>query len=823
MASLGLAASALLLLPGCGGGSGASRPGGGPVPNNPVDPRADAARREREAQKPDFELGRLLTQPNGLERLEIRAKPGHWTSATLETTANKFHFKGNLTTDPVPLDNVAFEQGTSRPVTLAKGQKKYLELLFFSPVDNRARRIGTRLSDPTGREMIGTESPVSRMELHEFYFVVLAKEPDAYAFLKSMPCMRMLSNDISAEGSRDVFYRVISPKVTSRTPLPTGVLTWTTIAVVLWDDLEPSALSPEQQQALIDWLHWGGQLVVSGPGSLATFRGSYLETYLPRSASSQFEMNQGMLGPMSKEWSVPEKPLLIVKPWTGEKFETLSPEWSVLESTSDGSPLLVERRVGRGRIVVSAFRLNQLDLLTWSGMDEFTNARLLHRPGRRFSGQAQEGWQVQSKLRFFARDTGSRVVYSRSDEQDSAIFGMSSLFGGMGVSEKGPAVNVAGWDDESRISQQVREELKEAASIVIPDTSFVVKILAVYLAVIVPLNWGLFRLIGKVEWAWAAAPVVSIGFAVAVVRLAQLDIGFARSQTELGVVELQPGYSRAHVSRFTALYSSLSTRYDLVFDEPSALALPYHSGAGVAAFQANEEVNLRRTDKAVLSGFQVTSSSTGMVRSEHMLDVGGTITLANPPDQSWRVKNGSSLPIVEAAVFRRIDTPGTPGTPEAPATPGAAGQGPISPLEMAWVGDLGPGEEKTLQWQVLDKRIWRQRRNSRAETSESPPVGTLGVSKVIRIADLEVEQDEVRLVGLIPERLPGLSISPPASQATHLSVLVAHLTPPALSPVTRDLNRPPDYPSDFLTSPYDEPPIDGTNPTDLPEMNPLNP
>ena len=35
---------------------------------------------------------------------------------------------------------------------------------------------------------------------------------------------------------------------------------------MLWDDLEPDRLSLDQRQALIDWLHWGGQLIVSGPG-----------------------------------------------------------------------------------------------------------------------------------------------------------------------------------------------------------------------------------------------------------------------------------------------------------------------------------------------------------------------------------------------------------------------------------------------------------------------------------------------------------------------------------------------------------------------------
>ena len=46
--------------------------------------------------------------------------------------------------------------------------------------------------------------------------------------------------------------------------------------------------------------------------------------------------------------------------------------------------LIVERRLGRGRIVVTAFRLSSQDLRSWSGMDELLNAFLLRRPARKF-------------------------------------------------------------------------------------------------------------------------------------------------------------------------------------------------------------------------------------------------------------------------------------------------------------------------------------------------------------------------------------------------------------------------------------------------------
>ena len=127
-------------------------------------------------------------------------------------------------------------------------------------------------------------------------------------------------------------------------------------------------------------------------------------------------------------------------------------------------------------------------------------------------------------------------------------------------------------------SKAARQILTEAAGIEIPRADFVVKVLAIYLLVLVPLNWFVFWLIGTVEWAWIAAPLIALVGAAAVIRLAQLDIGFARSRTEVAVLEVQGGYERAHLTRYTALYTSLSSSYTLAFDEPSALAVPFPSG-----------------------------------------------------------------------------------------------------------------------------------------------------------------------------------------------------------------------------------------------------
>ncbi len=129
---------------------------------------------------------------------------------------------------------------------------------------------------------------------------------------------------------------------------------------------------------------------------------------------------------------------------------------------------------------------------------------------------------------------------------------------------------MAAWNDRSGAATAARGALRDAAGISVPRGEFVLQVLAIYLLVLAPVNWGIFRLIGRVEWAWLAAPLIAVAGAFAVIRLAQLDIGFASSLTEVAVAEVQADYPRAHVTRYTALYTSLSTKYKVSFEDPDS-------------------------------------------------------------------------------------------------------------------------------------------------------------------------------------------------------------------------------------------------------------
>ncbi len=60
------------------------------------------------------------------------------------------------------------------------------------------------------------------------------------------------------------------------------------------------------------------------------------------------------------------------------------------------------------------------------------------------------------------------------------------------------------WDHQSAVQRAASETISDAAGIIVPERAFVTRLLGLYLALLVPANWLLFRLFNRVEWAWFA-------------------------------------------------------------------------------------------------------------------------------------------------------------------------------------------------------------------------------------------------------------------------------------------------------------------------------
>lgn len=776
--------------------------------------KKDDKKQKNEKPKPDFEISALRVAPADPEKPVPAAKPGHWLSASRKMVANNFDFVGSLEADvaentdgrltPLELERQPFVLSATRGVVLPKGLPKYTDETLFIPRTEHRPSISDRLDSRDGTPVVepGAE-PLNRMPAYQYYFVILAREPARYKQLARMDALVGPSPD-----GLSSYYLVNAPRVDKYVPLPSNPLTWTSTAYVLWDDVDPSLLSLQQQQAMLDWLHWGGQLIVSGPDTLTLLRNSFLDPFLPATGGKSRVLTAESLAPLAAalqpaggKTEIP--PLRPARPWNGVALE-LRPAARWLPGGQ--SDLIAEIAVGRGRIVVAAFHLAERELIRWEGFDSLLNCCLLRHPARKFvsdpdnlertyvpvwadSGNGKFDPRLTCGLRYLSRDLtadgtfGDDTAASPAESQanngsqpsDSAAASNTS------ADERDDSIDLndvtstgsgmAGWNDFSGISSAARESLRSAAGIEIPRSNFIAWMLAGYLAVLGPLNWGFFRLLGRIEWAWVAAPLIAIVGAVVVTKAAHLNVGFARSQTEIDVVELQPNYSRAHLTRYTALYTSLSTSYDIALDDPHALVEPFAVGGESQSRQSPRTVSLHRDADVRLTDFDVSSNSTAMLHSEQMIDFGGAIVCQ---------RDGSELRIVNRSKHSLGQC-------------GAVWREPDGDLSAAWIGELPSGASRLLDFQPVAARSPALPKLDRPPESDDATLARLKVSAIIDCMQRPAgfRRGDMRLIGLLADPLPGMEVAPASSQTTRSGVIVvANLRYAPLPPPQPDAKLP---------------------------------
>ena len=868
-AVLCLVAAVMMTAPGCSGCRKEKDKDAAAKKKDEKDGEKD--KKKEEKPKRDFDVEQLRLQPTDETTAQLYVKPGHYVQATQDVIANNFDFSADLHTasvdksgNPLAVPQTPFAMEATRPAALPKGNIKRLEASYFVPRMTTPQTVWLKseLRSKGGRRMVTRIRPTLRMAPHQFRFLVLSDHADRYGYLKAMDAVDAPWREFDSTEARLHFYRVLLPTIEDHVPLPSDSFSWTSIAYLLWDKMDGERLTSRQKQSLIDWLHFGGQLIISGPETLEDMqvKGRFLADLLPAKAGKTEPFAEGMLDDLNAAWSVSFKN----KPQLLGPLEDTAALPSLIELQLDNGGEFVpntnnrvaERHVGRGRIVVTSFALSERWVTNWRGFDQFLHCCLMRRPARVFAASppyflwkdytqgTRDSPALVSNLRYFTRDMGSSAaaqLKNRSNAPQQLRDDESMRFGGFTTSID---AGVAGWSDTNTVAEAARQSVRDAAGINVPKADFVFKMLAIYLLILVPVNWGLFRLIRRVEWAWVAAPLIAIGGAFAVVRLAQLDIGFARSQTEVAVIEGYGGFERAHLTRYTAVYTSLSTTYDFRFESDSAVAQPFPTRTGIEP-GVQDVVHFRRDAGMSLSGFRVESSKTGMIHSEQMYPLGGAITLAGTTANP-QIKNGTDLDLKGVGILFRTST---------------------DRLQTAWIGELNAHTSKPLnllgadkpwlsQWSKTPELVSMTRdlrlllttydkNNNKELTREEIAdhklatdfnrwdlnaddklneleirqhltrnrAGSIRLGELLDLAAevLVVRRGEMRLIGWTDKRLQGMQVTPAASQVEAKTLVLMHLNPAPYPEPARDQNLAaeivPALDAEIIGEPPDGPPV----------------
>jgi hypothetical protein len=189
--------------------------------------------------------------------------------------------------------------------------------------------------------------------------------------------------------------------------------------------------------------------------------------------------------------------------------------------------------------------------------------------------------------------------------------------------------------------------------------------------------------------------------------------------------------------------------------------------------------------KHKLGGYPVASNSTGMVHSEQMCDVGGSVRWEKPSasagttDSPGKVVNGTRLKLMAAAVVRR-----------------SRGDDGKVIDEMAFIGELAPGASAELRFEPYHPHVLAVARDS-VPLSRRSTGGELTLRRLMHLADdpQGLEPGEARLVACYDGRMPGIRVAPGSSQSRAATLAVAHLEHAPRATPERDVNLRPERPA----------------------------
>jgi len=882
----------------------------------------------------EFSFGGARPLPHGQSLTQSGIKPGHWFTVGESITSNLADRRGILrhrvgAADGVDADiDSADRPRPDRWLPLTAEYPAVLPRQSRRRLDNRLVAGSTGPFVAAGKAVLlgqfatGSASTLvetgrtrpNLMEPEEYFLVVLSRRPERFAALQTADWVRPPRDDFDlADGSGGRTrrnFRIVFVKPDNWPALSETMLDWTSTSTLLWDDVEPASLTPEQSRALIDWLHFGGRLIVNGPAGGSELTRDRFGPWMPQRVEASEELDLDSLAGLVREWAVPgdadwEQRVEKIRERSG-RLGTAGPIDPQAIPVSGTQGLVLTRAVGRGQIVQTRFDLADDWLVDWPSRDSFYNGALLGRPFRQFrllpavEGLTETSWESRypeigmtavadarynTRFRLLARDaklavaepaaaeptaaepTGPDPAANPADDPDEPENDVDSDVAAPETpTESGsdplaqpetaaeprpdpasapvadaapdadivPSVDVApvdvapvavawdqtefasdpvqgigGWKDDSDFARAAIETLRAGAGVSIPSRRFVVRSLAIYLTILVPLNFFLFWSIGRVEWAWFAIPLIGLLGGLWIARQANLDIGFARSQTEVALMEAHAGYPRAHVTRFLSIYNSLSGRYDLAFDSPDAAAAPLGLlGQVDVDTEELKDVTLRfgTGDGPVLAGVPVASNRARIFHVEQMVDLAGTIELMDNPqndggqvdggqngggqndggqnggDDNTRLRNTSGFDLANAIVISRTEKGNT---------------------RVANIGELSTGGTTRLRWRDAD---------SSDDASLLPVPLELGIERVMNqlTRSDRFPLGSIRLIATTSQTPSGMSITPESAQREHATVIVVHLRHSSHPAGRPDENLPPE----IKVSPTDDAaPID---PADIP-------
>ena len=770
----------------------------------------------------------LRALPFATEIVGNAIKPGHWYQTRHKLKANFGDESLTASLTIVDKNNVPIQTPEGFPdvnyqrnVALAKGQEKVIESRVLHPTvppirveDPFAQSKSTSLFTRYSMRGIGTPVleeafPNKFLEGYQYSIVVLARNLPRFTFWRGLDCIVWpKSNDLESE--RIVPHRIIDIDESELpTHLPNQLATMTSVSHVVINDVSLSGLSQEQLLALQDWLRFGGTIIINGPEAIAGVETSFLKDLAPLRETSDSEWTAEDDDRLNQDWTIRIAEGDRVPFSSDRKIPKLQGK---LAEASQWVPTLegfvAERLVGQGRIVMTTFPMSDAAFVRWPSYSSLIHNGVLRKhhlePSlgaeavQRFAPPltgSERNPHHNTRLRIWARDfdlsTALAENTARTQERSLQLAEFPS----------NKSTSYGAWNPASIILEYASLTLRESSGIKVPKVSTILKLLLGYLLILVPINWAVFRLFHRVELAWLAAPIIALTGAIVVASSVQLDIGFSRSQTSLGFLELHNEYPRGVYSGYHALYSSLSTNYSAVYKSSDGVVLPIQKSTRRGATKDSDFLDywIADEDGTGLQKLPVLSNTTGMIQSEEMIDLGGALAWTiDSTNGTFRVAQNSKVKLQDIGIMGITDQgtfmTGWVGSPE----PGTTAQGVLTttPESQRWLEgwDNQALTKKPLEIRLSDGLVWTD-----AELDDI----YLGALLHTVANRYPLQRGEWIALGWFEEPVTALEIAPTTAQKRQKTLALIHIQAASLPADVRPDTR--IFPKQTTEDPEEQP------------------
>lgn len=751
-------------------------------------------------QAPEKKKSRLVsdelrTLPYSKEIVGNSVKPGHWYQTRQKLKANQndesltatlYQIDGN--SNPTTVRNLGIPLQFNRDISLAKGQEKSIELKLLQtdwpfesmePTNTTGRSnklsIFMRYSQRgLGAPVIDEEFLLRPLKDYQYDMLVLSRNTPQHIFWRGLDCI-VWPQAINDESSRIAPHRVIDiAEEDLGQSIPNQLMTMTSISHMVINDVSLNTLPEDHQKAILDWLYFGGTIIINGPDAIAGIESSILKTYAPIQQTSSTTLTQGQIDKLNdtNSWRIryaktPSKDAIAFKP--SESISILQGQLAEDSSwITDLEGLVAERLVGQGRIVMTSFPMNHTALVNWPSYSALIQNAILRKPARRVNlepefqlvyDESSSGRETDPKLttrlRLWARD----LVASTSSATKESMANPSTKVSSYGA-----------WNSESFVTNTSSNYLKKLSGINVPNLSTILKWLLGYLIVLVPMNWLVFRLLGRLELAWLAAPFIAIAGVFVIARAVQLDVGFSRSQTSLQFIELHNRYPRGLLSSHHALYSSLTTNYKIVYPEGEGIVCPMPQPRQRSLLSAGGLLPYKIADEkgTGFQSFPVLSNTIGLVQSEEVVSLTGAISWTIDQDaRSFQVANDSQS-IIRDVILEGSDDSGA--------------------KLRAVVGTLEPGEQKkgTLDQPMDSDLNWDIQLPTEGKSGQDFDKLALEQNLKLIFKSYPIQHGEWIAMGWTESPLSKLQIAPSTAQTRSATLVLMHAKTAPLGPIEHD-------------------------------------